>query len=47
MEQHAFEKLSDFRGSLSQVNVQDPAEYERINYIRVLGSYDSPGGVWR
>ncbi len=47
MEQHGFEQLSDFRGSLSQVNVQDPAEYERLNYIRVLGSYDSPGGVWR
>jgi dihydroorotate dehydrogenase (fumarate) len=47
MEQQGFEQLADFRGRLSQVSVQDPSEYERLNYVRVLGSYASPDGVWR
>ncbi|MCP5305085.1 MAG: dihydroorotate dehydrogenase-like protein [Chromatiaceae bacterium] len=47
MEQQGFEQLSDFRGRLSQSSVLDPSEYERLNYIRVLGSYTAPDGVWR
>jgi len=47
MEQLGFEELSDLRGRLSQISVQDPSDYERLNYIRVLQSYGSPGGVWR
>jgi len=47
MEQQGFEQLSDMRGRLSQVSVQDPSDYERLNYIRVLQSYGSPDGVWR
>ncbi len=39
MEEHGFESLDDFRGRLSQINVQDPAEFERLNYIRVLDGY--------
>lgn len=47
MEQQGFEQLDDFRGRMSQANVQDPSAYERLNYIRVLQSYGSPDGVWR
>lgn len=47
MEQQGFEQLDEFRGRMSQASVQDPSEYERLNYIRVLQSYDSPDGVWR
>ena len=47
MEQQGFEQLGDLRGRLSQVSVQDPSDYERLNYIRVLQSYGSPDGVWR
>lgn len=47
MEQQGFEQLDEFRGRMSQASVQDPAEYERLNYIRVLQSYGSPDGVWR
>ena len=47
MEQQGFEQLEDFRGRLSQLSVLDPSDYERLNYIRVLGSYDAADGVWR
>jgi len=46
MEEHGFESADDFRGRLSQLNVQDPAEFERLNYIRVLDSYSFRPGVW-
>ncbi len=36
MEQRGFESLTDFRGKMSQENVLDPSDYERLNYIRVL-----------
>jgi dihydroorotate dehydrogenase (fumarate) len=42
MGRHGFERLSDFRGRLSQANVLDPSDYERLNYIRVLDSYSNP-----
>jgi dihydroorotate dehydrogenase (fumarate) len=47
MEQQGFERLDELRGRMSQTSVQDPSEYERLNYIRVLQSYGSPDGVWR
>jgi dihydroorotate dehydrogenase (fumarate) len=47
MEQQEFEQLDEWRGRMSQASVHDPSEYERLNYIRVLGSYDSADGVWR
>lgn len=47
MAQQGFEQLEDFRGRLSQLSVLDPSDYERLNYIRVLGSYDAAEGVWR
>jgi len=47
MEQQGFEQIGDLRGRLSQISVQDPSDYERLNYIQVLQSYGSPDGVWR
>jgi dihydroorotate dehydrogenase (fumarate) len=31
-----FEEVSSFRGSMSQLNVNDPTAFERANYIRIL-----------
>ena len=45
MEQQGFEQLSDFRGRMSQASVLNPSDYERLNYIRVLDSYQSRTGV--
>ena len=47
MEQQGFETLDELRGRMSQASVPDPSDYERLNYIRVLQSFGSPGGVWR
>ena len=47
MERQGFEKLSDFHGQFSQASAIDPSEYERLNYIRVIASYNSGEGVWR
>ncbi len=45
MEQQGFDNLSDVRGRLSQLNVSDPAAFERANYIQVLDSYTPGKGV--
>jgi dihydroorotate dehydrogenase (fumarate) len=37
MEQMGFDRLDDFRGRVSQASVQDPSNYERLNYVRVIG----------
>jgi dihydroorotate dehydrogenase (fumarate) len=47
MEEQGFEQLEDFRGRLSQLSVLDPSDYERLNYIRVISSYETAKGVWR
>jgi dihydroorotate dehydrogenase (fumarate) len=36
MEDHGYESLSDFRGSMSQRNVDDPFAFERAQYVRLL-----------
>ncbi len=36
MELHGFSTLADFRGMLSQKNIKDPFDFERLNYIRIL-----------
>jgi dihydroorotate dehydrogenase (fumarate) len=43
MKRQDFESISDVRGRLSQLNVDDPAGFERCNYLQVLESFD-PGG---
>jgi len=34
MERHNFEKIEEFRGKMSQVNSPNPAEYERVQFMR-------------
>jgi dihydroorotate dehydrogenase (fumarate) len=41
MKRQGFESISDVRGRLSQLNVNDPAGFERCNYLRVLESFNS------
>jgi len=39
MEKHEYESINQMRGSMSQRSVEDPAAFERGNYMRVLSSY--------
>jgi len=39
MESRQFDSLSQFRGSMSQVNCLNPGAFERANYIRILENY--------
>jgi dihydroorotate dehydrogenase (fumarate) len=39
MEEHEYESVAQMQGSLSQINVAEPAAFERANYMRVLNSY--------
>ena len=34
MERHNFEKIDDFKGKMSQVNSPNPAEYERVQFMK-------------
>jgi dihydroorotate dehydrogenase (fumarate) len=34
MERHGFEKIDDFKGKMSQVNSPNPAEYERVQFMK-------------
>ena len=34
MKKHGFEKIDDFKGKLSQVNSPNPAEYERVQFMK-------------
>lgn len=38
MEKHGFESLADFRGKMSQENSPNPAEYERVQFMRYFES---------
>ena len=38
MEKHGFENLDDFRGKMSQKNSPNPAEYERVQFMRYFES---------
>ena len=39
MEVNEYESLEQMRGSMSYMNVPDPAQFERANYMKVLNSY--------
>ncbi|MCK4842995.1 MAG: dihydroorotate dehydrogenase-like protein [Methylococcales bacterium] len=47
LEQHEYESIQQLKGSLSQQHAINPADYERANYIEILDSYSSSGGVLR
>jgi len=36
MEQHEYESIGQLRGSMSLAHTDDPAAFERANYIRIL-----------
>lgn len=40
MEEHNYEKLCDFRGQLSQIQSKTPADYERLQYIKLFVGID-------
>ncbi len=39
MEEHEYESIEQMRGSMSYMNVPDPAKFERANYMKVLHSF--------
>jgi len=39
MEQHGYESINEMRGCMRATAVEDPAAFERANYLKVLGSY--------
>jgi dihydroorotate dehydrogenase (fumarate) len=49
MEEHEYESISQMRGSASQLNVAEPAAFERANYMKVLQSWrqDPTGQLMR
>ena len=42
MERREYESLRQMKGSMSQLNVENPMAFERANYIKVLESYETP-----
>jgi dihydroorotate dehydrogenase (fumarate) len=41
MVEHEYESIEQMRGSMSQINVAEPAAFERANYMKMLNSFDS------
>jgi len=39
MERHGYESVAQMKGSMSQKSVEDPAAFERANYMKTLNSY--------
>ena len=33
-----FDSIDSFKGVMSQQHISDPTDYERANYIKILGS---------
>jgi dihydroorotate dehydrogenase (fumarate) len=42
LEAHGYHSLDQLRGSMNVASCPDPGVYERVNYLRVLGSYRPP-----
>jgi dihydroorotate dehydrogenase (fumarate) len=40
MVQHKFKSVSDFKGILSRNNIQNPASYERVQFLRLFSSIE-------
>lgn len=41
MQQHEYEAISQMRGAMNAAHVGDPEVYQRANYLKTLGSYES------
>jgi len=39
MQEHDYESIQQMQGSMSQQAINEPAAFERANYMRILGSY--------
>jgi dihydroorotate dehydrogenase (fumarate) len=46
MEAHEYESVVQLKGSMSQVNLPDPAAIERSGYVQVIKAFEVPRGVW-
>jgi dihydroorotate dehydrogenase (fumarate) len=42
MADHEYESVAQIRGSASQANIEDPAAFERANYMKTLRSWTAP-----
>ena len=42
MERNSFNTIEDFRGKMSQEKSEDPAAYERIQFMKYFRGYESP-----
>jgi dihydroorotate dehydrogenase (fumarate) len=48
MEDHEYHSVAQMQGSMSQINVAEPAAFERANYMKELQSWRvDPNGVLR
>lgn len=45
MEEQGFESIADVRGRVSALNIPDPAQFERANYVNIIDSYSFAPGV--
>jgi dihydroorotate dehydrogenase (fumarate) len=45
LEAHEYDSVEQMQGSMSYRAVEDPAAFERANYMKVLGSYAGPRAV--
>lgn len=47
MELHEYASVQQLKGSVSRQHAIDPSAYDRANYVKIMDSHRSPGGVWR
>ncbi len=40
MTQHNFKTIDEFKGLLSRANIQNPATYERVQFLRLFSSVE-------
>lgn len=47
LDEHEYAALSELRGSVSRERSQDPAAFDRANYVEVIESHRAAAGIWR
>ena len=47
MEENEYDSVEQLKGSVSQIHAENPAAFERANYMKVLQSFEPPTSVWR
>ena len=43
MVEHEYDSVAQMRGSLSQVKADEPAAFERAQYVKLIGTLEPPG----